>query len=84
MGPLPEGNFSKFRYYFATTIDKAQAESNNSLVPPVTAVAVDSFRIAAQLPGCRDIPTSGFFGADAPWIFRELRLSLFSEVVDAH
>jgi len=78
--PTPEGIFSKFDYHSATTIDKAQANPNNALNPPMMAAAVDSFRIAARLLGCSDIPTSGFFDADAPWNIREPRLSLFPEV----
>jgi hypothetical protein len=50
----------------------------------MTAVADDCFTIAARLLGCSDFPTSGYFVAEAPWNFREPRLSLFLEVSDAH
>lgn len=83
-GPSAKRNFSKFTYYFATSLDKAQAISNNSGVPPMTAVADDCLTIAARLLGCSDIPTSGILPAEAPWIFREPRLSFFLEVSDAH
>ena len=69
---------------FATVLDFAEINSHNSVNPPRTTVADDCFSIAARLLGCSDIPTSGILLAEAPWIFREPRLSLFPEVFDAH
>jgi hypothetical protein len=78
--PLAERAFSTLKHYFARKLDNAQANSHNPRIPPVTAVADDCLSIAARLPGCSDIPTSGFLVSRAPWIFREPRLAFFLEV----